>query len=401
MSLPYKEIPRGLKKYMRPYVKELTRPQQAHFSTMITGLIINNKKTIQEINDALSERDQSNLNRFLNNHDLAKLNEIRLARVQRALPTKSDGLLIIDDFLAHKTGKQMEGAGWHRSGVTKKKEWGHCIVDSLYTHPDWKFGYPVTADIYTKKENKKNPYRSKKQMALEQISYARQQGIQGIACADSLFYADYIIHELDDAGELYLLGTTSQLKISVARAPRVSLAEYFQRASFERVRIKGRQYLISSVRASIRNVGVRRIICSFPEGHEEDNKKFYVTNQECPNKMLMRLLICRWRIESWHRDAKQHLGIEDYQVRKDRAVRNVVLAVLIAYTILVLSMLHTTLRHLSERIGRQLQTIGELCRFMRLAARKGWRWITRTLRDHLEVLKEVLNREVLVKNAKV
>jgi hypothetical protein len=30
---------------------------------------------------------------------------------------------------------------------------------------------------------------------------------------------------------------------------------------------------------------------------------------------------------------------------------------------------------------RGLRTIGELCRFMKLAAQKGWRWIIRTARE--------------------
>lgn len=401
MHFHFKEIPRGLKKFLKPYLKELSKPQQKHFSTLVAGLILNDNKTVQEINDAFAEKDQSSLNRFLNNHDLSFLNDLRLARVQRALPTARNGLIIIDDTLAHKTGMFMQGAGWHWSGTTKRKEWGHCIVNSYYTHPNWKLGYPITADIYTKKNDTNYAPRSKKQMALDQVRYARARGIQGIMCADSLFYADYVVHALDDVKEKYLLGTYSTLKISAERAPRVILAEYFKNATFERVRIHGRWYYISSVRASIRNVGVRRIICSFPDGHEIDNKKFYVTNLECSNKELMRLLVCRWRIETWHRDVKQHLGFEDYQVRKDRAVRNVVLAVLIAYTVLILSRLHSTLRRLAERIGRPLQSIGELCRFMQLAARKGWRWITQMLQDHLEVFKEVLNREVLVKNAKV
>lgn len=400
MSLQYKEVPRGLRKYLRPYAKALSKPQRHHFATLVAGLAIHDNKTVQEINDAFSRKDQSNLNRSIRGWDCERLNEIRLAYVQRKLPTSDSGLLIIDDHLAHKTGRHMEGAGMHRSGITKRVEWGHKIVNSYYTHPDWEFGYPVYADIFTNKGNTRYTYRPIKRMALEQVRYAHAHGVRGIVCMDSLFYADYVVHELDDAKEGYVIGAPSTLKISVKRAPRVTLAEYFSNTTFNLKIINGKGYYISSVWASIRGVGVRRIVCSYRAGHEND-RKFYVTKLKSPDRELLLLLVCRWRIECWHRDAKQHLGLEDYQVRKDRAVRNVVLAVLFAYTALVLSLMHSTLRRVAGAMDRSLRTIGELSRFMRLAARKGWRWITRTLRKRPELLKEVLNREVLVKNAKV
>jgi hypothetical protein len=367
---------------------------------MVAGLVVHDKKTVQEINDAFSERDQSSLNRSLKAWDCERLNELRLAHVQRKLPTRDDGLLITDDHLAHKTGRHMEAAGMHRSGITKRVEWGHRIVNSYYTHPDWEFGYPIHADIFTNKGDKRYEYRPIKRMALAEVRYARAHGVHGIVCMDALFYADYVIHELDDAEDDYLIGAPSTLKISVNRAPRVSLAEYFSKATFSLKIIDGKGYYVASVWASIRGVGVRRIVCSYRAGHE-DEKKFYVTKLKLPDRELLALLVCRWRIECWHRDAKQHLGLGDYQVRKDRAVRNVVLAVLFAYTALVLSLMHSTLRRVAGAMGRPLRTIGELCRFMRLAARRGWRWITRVLRKWPELFREVLNREVVVKNAKV
>lgn len=400
MTLQYKEVPRGLKKFLKPYLKQLTKPQRAHFTTLIAGLITNEKKTVQEINDALSTKNQSSLNRFLNNHDLSPLNDIRLAYVQRKMPTRDDGLIIIDDSLAHKTGKHMEAAGFHRSGITKQKEWGHKLVNSYYAHPDWQLGYPITTDIFTNKSNEGYSYRSIKRMGLDQVHYARTQGMRGVACMDSLYYADYVVQELDDDNERYLLGAPSSLKISIGRKPRISLADYAKHARYARIRHKNQWYHVHDVWASIRSVGIRRIVISYREA-DPDDKKFYVTNLTCSRKKLLRLLVCRWRIECWHRDAKQHLGYEDYQVRKDRAVRNVVLAVLIAYTVLVLSRLHSTIRRMAKSVGRALRTIGELCRFMRLAAKHGWRWMTRMLRERLEEFKEILNREVLVKNAKV
>lgn len=400
MSLQFKETPLVINKYLKPYMTVLTKPQQQHFTTFITGIIINDKKTVQEINDCISMKDQSNLNRSLVQWDMEQLNGIRLAQAQRMLPSKDNGLLITDNTLSHKTGKHMESAGNHRSGVTKQNEWRHNIVNSYCMHPDWKFGYPVIADIFTNKDDTNHPYRPIKRMALEQVRYARAHNVRGIFCADSLYYADYVVRELETESERYLLGVPSTLKISVKRAPRVSVLKYFESECFEKVDIGKTSYWIACVEGSIRKVGKRRIICSFPDGREYE-KKYYVTNLTYPNNELMKLLVSRWSIECWHRDSKQHLGLEDYQVRKDRAVRNVVLAILVAYTILVLSLLHTTIRRIAKYIGRPFQTIGELCRFMRLASRRRWRWLTRMMREDIEAFKNILNREVLVKNAKV
>lgn len=400
MNFSDKEIPRGLTKNLRPYLKNLTKPQQKHFSTLITGLIVNENKTLQEINDALSTKDQSSLNRFINNNDLTKLNDVRLTHVQRKIPTRDDGLIIIDDSLAHKTGKHMEAAGFHRSGITKQKEWGHKLVNSYYAHPDLQFGYPITTDIFTNKNNTKYSYHPIKMMGLDQVRYAREHDMSGVVIMDTLYYADYVVHMLDDDEERYLIGAPSSLKISIARKPRISLADFAKRIQYTRIWHKNQWYRIHDVKASIRGIGVRRIVISYREA-DPDDKKCYVTNLTCSRRKLLRLLVCRWKIECWHRDAKQHLGFEDYQVRKDRAVRNVVLAVLIAYTVLVLSTLHSTLQRMAKKIGRTLRTIGELCRFMRLATKKGWRWITRIMHERLCQFKDILNREVLIKNAKV
>ncbi len=295
MSLQFKETPRVINKYLKPYMAALTKTQQQHFTTFITGIIIKDKKTIQEINDCISMKDKSNLNRTLVQWDMEQLNGISLARVQRMHPSKDDGLLITDNTLSHKTGNHMESAGNHRSGVTKQNEWGHNIVNSYCMHPDWKFGYPVIVDIFTNKDDTVHPYRPIKRMALEQVRYARTHNVRGIFCTDSLYYADYVVREIETESERYLLGVPSTLKISVKRAPRVSVFEYFESERFEKVDVGETSYRITSVEGSIRKVGKRRIICSFPDGRE-DEKKYYVTDLTYPNNELMKLLVCRWSI---------------------------------------------------------------------------------------------------------
>jgi len=51
-------------------------------------------------------------------------------------------------------------------------------------------------------------------------------------------------------------------------------------------------------------------------------------------------------------------------------------------------------------LKKSLETIGESCRFLRLISIKGRKWLKRKARS-IEKLKEVINRFVFVKNAKV
>jgi hypothetical protein len=110
----------------------------------------------------------------------------------------------------------------------------------------------------------------------------------------------------------------------------------------------------------------------------------------------MPLLLKRWNIECLHRDTKQHLGLEDYQVRKFGAIQKVVCAVLVAYTQIILNAVQKIL----EPLKRTLNTVGEGCRFFRLIAIKGIVWMKEKAKN-IDEFKKILNAQVFVKNAKV
>ena len=65
MSLPIIEIPAQIKRSLNDYRDIFTNPQFGHFQRFITGLIVSDNKTVQEINDCFNECDQSSLNKFL------------------------------------------------------------------------------------------------------------------------------------------------------------------------------------------------------------------------------------------------------------------------------------------------------------------------------------------------
>ena len=160
--------------------------------------------------------------------------------------------------------------------------------------------------------------------------------------------------------------------------------------------IDGGVYFLHTIEITERNVGKERLLVSYKAGDEE-NVHVHVTNilNKCDNT-IMNLLLQRWTIEVWHRDAKQHLGLEDYQVRKYRGIQKVVPAILLAYTQVILMRKDAIL----QSINRVLTTIGEGCRYLRLIALKGWSWLKKKAKDQDELTK-ILNGQVFVKNAKV
>src|SRR3989344_3222689 len=293
MSLPVIETPSQLKKYLNDYRSIFTKPQFNHFSNLITGTIVSDNKTIQEINDCFAEKDQSNLNRFVNSSD-----------------------------------------------------WDEEEAD------------------------KEHPFKTAREIGIEQLKYATSKDISyWLVMADAGLYADFLIEEIKSLNKKYIIGIRITNKISIDREKRISINEYLETITdldFSKHIIGEDVYHLHTKEIYTRGIGKEKLLISYKDG-DEDVIKIYTTNvlDKCDEEM-MEILLERWEIETLHRDAKQHLGLEDYQLRKFGGIQKVVLAVLVAYTLLALCMHQKIL----EPLGRAIKTIGEGCRFFRLVAMK-------------------------------
>ena len=400
MSLPIKDVPVGFKALLSFYKKCFTRPQYKNFRDFVFGLIVSDNKTIQEINDCFGRVDQSSLNRFLtcSEWDTTKINNKRISQIKSRQKLKK-GIFICDPTFLQKFGKMMEYANYHYNGMTKKEEWGYFLVNSFFT--DGNVEFPICADFYLRKEDadEKHPFKTLREICLEQLDYAMKRLPIWLFIADAGLYADFLIQDIRSRGLKYILGTRITNNISIDRKKRISIEKYMQTLTDDDFKIHifdGEAYFLHSVDVSERNVGREKLLISYKAGDEE-NIRINVTNiTHHSDNSLLCLLLKRWKIEVWHRDGKQHLGLEDCQVRKFSAIQKVVCAILVAYTQLILMKEDRLLKPLK----RILKTIGESCRYLRLIALKGTFWLKQKAKDIVE-FRKILNRLVFVKNAKV
>jgi len=397
MSLPVIETPNQLKKYLNDYRYLFTKPQFSHFSNLITGLIVSDNKTIQEINDCFAKKDQSNLNRFVTSSDWSEeeVNDIRIYQAKK-MPLKK-GILILDPTMLHKTGKHMEKVNYHYSGTTKKKELGHLLVNCFFTDGNHRF--PIKADFYLRKEDadKKHSFKTAREIGIGHLKYASSKAIPyWLVMADAGLYADFVIKKIKFMNKKYILGVRVTNKISINGEKRINIREHINTLTdlnFSRYIIGEEVYHLYVKDIYTRGVGKEKLLVSYKDG-DEDTIKIYTTNVlDKSDEELMKFLLERWEIETLHRDAKQHLGLEDYQLRKFGGIQKVVLAVLVAYTLLALCMHQKIL----EPLKRAIKTIGEGCRFFRLVAMKGWRWLKRKSRNKNK-LEKIMKLFVFVKN---
>lgn len=399
MSLPIKEIPAEFRDNISDYKCCFTRPQYANFKDLVFGHIVSDSKTIQEIADCYGRVDQSSLNRFVTESDWdeKEVNDVRINQIKEILPIKK-GIFIIDPTFLHKTGRHMEMANYLYSGITKGKEWGHCLVNSFFT--DGKHEFPICADFFIRKDDANDlyPFKTIREICIEQLDYAMSKLPIWLFMADAGLYADFLIKEIKSRDLKYIIGTKVSNNISINRKKRINIRDYLNSLTdkdFNHYVINGEVYFLHTIDVSERHVGKEKLLISYKQGDEE-NIRLYVTNIfNLDNESIMKLLLKRWTIEVWHHDAKQHLGLEDYQVRKYHGIQKVVPVILVAYTQIILMK-----SKVLQKLGRKIATIGEGCRYLRLLALKGSYWLKQKAKD-LSKLAKIMNRQVFVKNAKV
>jgi SRSO17 transposase len=131
-------------------------------------------------------------------------------------------------------------------------------------------------------------------------------------------------------------------------------------SAFKQVQIGDQVYYCFSKNVRIPSLGKVRLVISFDNPELEGTCAVLVTNHLSWNaKKTIETYLLRWPIETFYQDAKQQLGLNEYRMRKAKAIQKHWCLVFMAYSFLHLDCLPPSPRH---KVHNPIKTIGQVIR---------------------------------------
>jgi hypothetical protein len=381
-----------------------TSQQQQHFRQYVSGLILADQATIDAIHGLFVEHnDQSALNKFLTQAvwDEQELNRRRVLlevqSVHRDGLTAHQGYLIIDDTLTHHVGQQIQLIAKLWDHAEQRSTWAHNLVTSFYVNGAHRF--PVNFRLWNQFQAKEErqqllvrrttlgatPTLAQVQAYLlalirfqaRQRAYRTKQGlgpelvrdavVQALPFATVLFDGWYLHQGLIEAIEQChkdWIGGLPQARLVDWQGRWVQVQQYLKTVppeAYRRYEIQGTPYWVFTKVLEVKSLQRRvRMIASYDHAALRGEPQLLATNRKDwePTKILTSFLY-RWPTETFNEDAKQHLGLEAYQLRKIVGIKRHWYLVFVAYSLLRLDAEQS---RLLKVVTTGLETTGQRCR---------------------------------------
>jgi hypothetical protein len=362
---------------MLPDFRHFSRSKTRHLYRYIVGLIHPSNMNLKSVSavseEASSPCDQSSLNRFMNGNRtlVSGFNNSRIFGMARSGIERY--MLIDDTLLVHPYGDNIEGVGTYWDAAEKRWIQGHNVVTSMAVTE--KEVEPLDVGVYLKKDQaatSKVVFHTKIEIAVEMIrARASMLKLRGV-----IFDCWYLCEKTMNACETLGLHWYSDLRTNrIVYLPGndkrfnvLELAKSLPDSAFRQVKLPDswNRYtrmaemivILKGKKTKARNVK----LCILWDGKEDsESYKFLATNDlSADGVKQVELRRLRWKIEEFHRDAKQNLGMTDCMLRKYDGVVIHLLLVLQAYSVLK--------RLLASALNTVVTTVGEACRYLKRQA---------------------------------
>lgn len=249
-----------------------------------------------------------------------------LQMVALTMVKRLTGYLVIDDVVIEKTGKRIPGVAWLHSSSLGKKVLALNVVVLGWTNG--KIFVPLTFRFWKKPKSKDKkgrpskeafdgtPFKTKLELAVEMLAWARQRGFAPTAVLfDGYYLAKPVLRFLKRSDWHWVSRIKGNRKLKRGNIK-------FQAQNWAALAREGlAPSLKRSVKADLNGWGAVRIIAV--RHRTEQSHRFLVgSNPEWGRATIERLYGYRWDIEVAFRDTKQLAGLGDCQCRNFRAQEN-------------------------------------------------------------------------------
>lgn len=396
--LPIANYPSVVEDFL-PHVEEsFSKPQLKQFARYLTGLTVCANKTVSAINNSfVGHNDQSALNNWLTDSGWSeeKLDKARKELVKEELDAKNvkHGVLIVDDTLNHKTGKHMDGVNIHFDHAEGKLTLSHQLVTSHLAAG--KFSIPLGFELYRRDEDQAG-FKSKNELAKTLIAKAVADGFCFDCVVMDVWYFNFEnTSYIEGLGKDWVAGCKINRLIQTGEGI-VSLESYLKTVpatDFKMVSVKTpkgeRHFWTYAKNVTLKKHHQRlRVVFSYLDEKLTGEPKVLATNKlNWDVKSILETYLLRWKIDAFYRDAKQELGLEDYEVRKLRGIRRHWLMVFLADTLL---QLNAKADVFVEHVKSSLETVGSTCRYAALEVLRSFINLVLKLAEKAKTADEIL-----------
>lgn len=355
-------IPEEMSPYLTFFQSSFSKPQFERFTEHLLSMIIDERYTSNRINKHFFHKvNQSTSNRFLTespwNEEEVETKMFQLIQSQSFIPKCRVGML--DDTLSHKKyAKKMEGVGKHHDHLNSTYSYGHDIV-SIGIHTD-QGCLPVALKPYVRKKDvlPHMTFKTKNEIADKVIGRIHDTIPLDIMTMDSWYGNNTNLLLSLRRQKIHHVAAIKSNRNFTINHKKQFVREYFRTLdddNFKVVEIKQGKFKIHKAEGFMSKLRTVTLLIS-QQWNEDENKwtePFYIITDLHRKSALeiLQLYLKRTPIESFHREAKQHLNMEAYKLRTYKGIVRHLFLVVIAYVFLMLMMMNSMME----------ATIGEMC----------------------------------------
>jgi len=323
----------------------LTTPQIKHVIAFICAMMLKGYNgKVSDVSELALHRHRTCIGKFLNNSPweeelvLKSLKEHVIDRIWKLSEATGEPIyVIIDDTICEKTvpsskAKQpTEKCGFHKSHLENKTVYGHQLVTVMLRCGNVVLPYAIV--MYDKAT------MSKIKIA-EEIIYTLPRPVsKGFVLCDSWYSCKKLFDAARVQGYTYIgalrtnrviypeghgsLGIKVHAFAKILTAKDVSL-----------VKAGSHEYYIYAYQGKLNDVKMATIVLSWPKNalfNEKALRAFISLDPNIDAQSLLNHYVHRWPIETFFRESKRYLGLDDYQVRSERSIRRYFVLLMLTY----------------------------------------------------------------------